>query len=220
MAVMPTANHIADVANWFFIGSLVVGVASTILIVWMAGVKEAYWEKDRAESAERVAALVVQGDQLRKDSAEANARALEAQLALEKFKAPRRLSSEQQSRIVDKIRVFSGQRFDMAVNSGDPEAGALLDTIETILTRAGWEQVDWRGGDIVFARSQRRVVGMISMVGVFAQMEKDKASAFEVAAVILMGSLNIEGIESKAEAGAVTVAENKDVMHIMVGKKP
>jgi hypothetical protein len=61
---------------------LVVGVVFTILIVWMAGVKEGYWERDRTESAERVASLVIQGDELRKDTAEANARASEAQLAL------------------------------------------------------------------------------------------------------------------------------------------
>jgi hypothetical protein len=78
---LPVANHVADIANIFFIGSLVVGVVSTVLIVWMSGLKEAYWEKDRTESAERVASLVVQGDQLRKDTAEANARASEAQLA-------------------------------------------------------------------------------------------------------------------------------------------
>src|ERR1700730_5581558 len=77
---LPVANHIADVANWFFIGSLVVGVVSTILIVWMAGVKEAYWETDRAESAERIASLMIQGDQLRKDTAEANARTKESEL--------------------------------------------------------------------------------------------------------------------------------------------
>ena len=58
------------------------------------------------------------------------------------------------------------------------------------------------------------------MAGVFAQMERDKAPAFEAAAVMLMGSLNLEGIESKAEAGSVQMAENKDVLHIMVGKKP
>jgi hypothetical protein len=88
---LPTANNIADVANWFFIGSLVVGVVSTILIVWMAGVKETYWEKDRTESAERIASLVVQGDQLRKDTAEANARTKESELALAELSSPRNI---------------------------------------------------------------------------------------------------------------------------------
>jgi hypothetical protein len=54
---LPVANNMADIANGFFVASLVVGVVATIVIIWMSGVKESYWEKDRAESAERVAAL-------------------------------------------------------------------------------------------------------------------------------------------------------------------
>ena len=46
------------------------------------------------------------------------------------------------------------------------------------------------------------------------------AREFEAAAVILMGSLKIEGIEAKAEAGLIPHADNKDVMHIIIGKKP
>jgi hypothetical protein len=184
-------------------------------------------QHDAALAIERAAVLEKEAETARASIAAANARAAEAsqkaaeaQLALEKFRAPRKLSSEQQTTIVGIISQFSGQKFDMAVNSGDPEAGFLLDTIESILTRAGWQQVDWKGGDIVFSRPQRPVIGIISMVGVFAQMERDKAQAFEAAAVMLMGSLNLEGIASKAEAGSIAAAENKDVMHIMVGKKP
>ena len=90
---LPVANHIADMANVFFIGSLVVGVVSTILIVWMSGVKETYWEKDRTESAERVAGLMLQGDQLRKDTAEANKVAAQARLELQKLQAWRMVDS-------------------------------------------------------------------------------------------------------------------------------
>jgi hypothetical protein len=54
--------------------------------------------------------LVVQGDQLRKDTAEANARALEARAELEKFKAPRTLSAEQQARISEEMKPFAGTK--------------------------------------------------------------------------------------------------------------
>jgi hypothetical protein len=37
---LPLANRIFDVANIFFVGSLVVGVLSTIIIVRMAAVRE------------------------------------------------------------------------------------------------------------------------------------------------------------------------------------
>jgi len=76
---LATAERVADVANIFFIGSLVVGVVATITIVWMTNVKERYWDQDRQASAERIAALTTQ-------TAEANAQALEAQLALGKFR--------------------------------------------------------------------------------------------------------------------------------------
>ena len=52
---LPVANQIADIANFFFIGSLVVGVVATVTIVWMTGVKEAHWDEDRRGSAERIA---------------------------------------------------------------------------------------------------------------------------------------------------------------------
>ncbi len=70
---LPLANKIADIANLFFICSLVVGVVSTIVIVRMTGVKERYWEEDRQASAERIAKLATQGEQLKKETAEARA---------------------------------------------------------------------------------------------------------------------------------------------------
>ena len=129
---LATANHIADIANWFFIGSLVVGVVSTILIVWMAGVKEGYWERDRRESGERLAELATQGDQLRKDTAEANARAAEAQLALERYRAPRELTGEQKGKIVSALRKFEGQEWDHDV-LGPEGAASFCRVIEQVV---------------------------------------------------------------------------------------
>ncbi len=134
---LPTANNIADVANWFFISSLVVGVVSTILIVWMAGVKEAYWEKDRTESSERVASLSTQGEQLRKDTAEANARAIEARLELEKFKAPRLLTQEQIVAIVKKLPQFPMNSVSVSPGPVTVETVAFAEQIVQILSLAG-----------------------------------------------------------------------------------
>jgi hypothetical protein len=202
-----------------FLGAFAVAVG-TYGSIRMGSAKERFSNERISANEKETARAIADSDIAKQGAAEANARAVEAQLALEKFKAPRKLSSEQQAAIVGKIRKFSGQKFDMALNAADPEAAALQQTIESMLTLAGWQQVDWRGGDLVFTRAPRPVIGIITLVGVFAQMERDKAPAFEAAAVMLMGSLNLEGIESKAEAGSIPMAENKDVMHIMVGKKP
>jgi hypothetical protein len=136
---LPAANQIADWANIFFIGSLVVGVVSTVLIVWMSGVKEAHWEKDRTESAERIATLAAQGDQLRKDTAEANARALEAQLALERFRAPRSLTAEQQSELRAKLLPFAGTISRVwTMPAGSPDTAGLAGLLIHVLEQANW----------------------------------------------------------------------------------
>jgi hypothetical protein len=119
-------------------GGLVVGVVSTILIIWMAGVKESYWERDRIESAERVASLTVQGDQLRKDTAEANARAAEADLArvkLEEKLAPRRLTPEQGA-VIGKFIQEHMPNIVFAVTSWDAEARAFARQISFSFRKA------------------------------------------------------------------------------------
>jgi hypothetical protein len=66
---LDVASRISDWANFFFIGSLVVGVVSTVLISRMANVKEDHWNELRRTSDEKIA--------------EANARQKEAELKLE-----------------------------------------------------------------------------------------------------------------------------------------
>jgi len=46
---------------------------------------------------------------------------MEAKLELEKFKAPRKLSAEQQTPITDKLKPFGSLPFDFAIQT-DPEA--------------------------------------------------------------------------------------------------
>jgi hypothetical protein len=145
---LAAAERIADLANIFFIGSLIVGVVSTVTIVWMTGVKEAHWEKDRQESAERIATLTTQGDQLRKDTAvanehaaEANSRAIEAQLELEKFKKPRSISVEQRNRIAGEMKKFEGQQYFGMVASDVADAWDIWREISLSLELAGWQRL-------------------------------------------------------------------------------
>jgi len=215
---LPVANHIADIANWYFIASLVVGVVSTILIVWMAGVKEGYWERDRTESAERVASLVVQGDRLRKDTAEANARAMEAQLALEKFKAPRSLSAEQQDRIATKVRPFGSIPFDFAVQT-DPESINLMEQISASLESAGWIRKPWKDGGVIFTPQGKPPAGIVSFSGLAIQIDVSKTAEWDWAASTLWKAIEAEGIAATA-VRLNDKSENANAVHIKVGKKP
>jgi len=154
-----------------------------------------------------------------KEIAEANARAAEAKLELEKFRSPRSLSLDQQDRIVVKMNAFAGQQFDVGWVVGDPEVGTIGTLIEDLLRRAGLKQVDWKGGDIVFSRQGRPINGMVSLNGIVIQMDSSVVALFWPTADALAKALNAEGIPAKAEPGSGTAAENKNAMHVLIGKK-
>lgn len=119
---LSVANYIADVANWFFIDSLVVGVVSTTLIVWMSGVKEAHWEKDRTASAERIAQLNNDTEHLKSEN-----------LRLQTQLAPRSLSKEQ----FDEIQTLKGKipKVNLAVED-DLESNMFAGLLAVALQKA------------------------------------------------------------------------------------
>jgi hypothetical protein len=94
-----------------------------------------------AKANERIAELSTQAEQLRKDTADATARALEAQVALEKFKAPRSISVEQRNRIVEEMKKFAGQQYFGMVASGIADAWDVWREISLSLELAGWKRI-------------------------------------------------------------------------------
>ena len=76
-------------------------------------------------------------EQSRKDAAEANARAEEAQLELARITEPRTIAPEDQQRLIDRLEQFAGQRYDLTVFA-DSESQNLLWSIYRILDKAGW----------------------------------------------------------------------------------
>jgi len=128
------ANFWFDISNAILLLGAVLVAVGTFGAIKLSGVKEkfsderiaaneaetkrAVAESDAAKEGtaranERIAELSTQAELLRKDTAEANKVAAEAQLALEKFKAPRTLSDEQISRIKEKVKFFEGQHFSI-----------------------------------------------------------------------------------------------------------
>lgn len=75
---LAAATAVGSIANWSLLLCLLGGVVATFVIVQTTDVKEEHWAEDRRHSNERVAELSATAEQLRKDTAEANARAAEA----------------------------------------------------------------------------------------------------------------------------------------------
>jgi len=127
---LSAATALGNFANIGLILSLVTGAISTVLIYTTSDVKERHWGVARDQANERIANLSTLSEALRKDTAEANARAAEAQLELAKFKEPRQLTSEQQARISGKLIGFAGQQYLLSVAT-DQDALRLVHRLTT-----------------------------------------------------------------------------------------
>jgi hypothetical protein len=234
VAITEMANHagnepwpsLDDASKWFdrasiaLAISLAFGCAATVIIVWLGIVKEHHWDLLRERSAKQIASIELETAKVNEQAKLAEERAAEAKLELEKLKTPRSLSAAHQAEIAAKIKQFSGQTFDVALNASDPEAGYFWNGLEDAILAAGWTQLDWKGGMIVFDRTPRKTAGVISVIGVIVQMHPDKAMAFSGAALALVAALKAVGIDARAEPGSGTQAENNEAMHILVGRKP
>jgi hypothetical protein len=126
---LETASRVADWANVFFIGSLVVAVISTILIVWMANVKEAHWDELRRISEEKIA--------------EANARQKEAELQILQLRFPRSLDIEKFKAAVEKMSPPTS--FEVLYDANAPDASFLASLIWGTFFNAKWSTQQTRG---------------------------------------------------------------------------
>ncbi len=154
-----------------------------------------------------------------KDISEANARAAEARLELEKFKAPRSLSSEQRKRIADKLKSFGGVQFDGAWTNLDPEIDLLFTAIEETLVSAGWKGVSYNGGGQLYGRKGYISVGQANAYGVIVNIDKSKSPNLLWPALDLVKALTEEGIGVGFQDGAGFVSANSDTIHILIGPK-
>ncbi len=113
----------------------------TIGAIVLSGVREQFSNARISENETKTAQAIAESDTARRGAAEANARALEAQLALEQFKAPRVLTDEQVQKIADRLKPFSGQEFGIIPYWEMKEPLAFANRIYTPLELAGWKYI-------------------------------------------------------------------------------
>jgi hypothetical protein len=113
------ASSLYDLANWGLVIGLVIGVISTVLVVWMGNVKEEYLRRDLASTNERAA------------KAERDTAQLEATVA------GRRLTLPQIESIAASLKPFAKREVFISSYSGDAEAARLGLQIKGALERAG-----------------------------------------------------------------------------------
>ncbi|MEH2501406.1 hypothetical protein V1290_000217 [Bradyrhizobium sp. AZCC 1578] len=233
-----------EVRVWGLLATAIIGAIS-----WAAALTHSRWQselsaenakiaqaKERA-SNEKIARLVARSDDARaklaiaeegiakanESAAQANARAAEAQLALEKLKAPRLLSDEQMSRLVEKLKKFGGTKFDAAAIPGDPEAIIFLSHITATLERAGWVWVDWAAPEgqlsLTYSFHGKPAIGQLGFFGVALQIKPAHNVVLSGPADALGLALVAEGVEATLDVVDNVSVPNAETVHVIVGKK-
>ncbi len=123
------ASRLSDWANIGLIVSLIFGVLSTVLLVWMGNVKEAYLRQELANTNLR--------------AANAEQRAADATLELARIKTPRSLTNIPE--LVASLEPFKGTEYMFSFVFQDEDSTKLLQALDDVLQRAKWKRVKSQG---------------------------------------------------------------------------
>lgn len=244
-----TATRLQDIANFFLIGALVVGVVATALVVWMGNVKEEYLRRDLAETNARaeeakadasqslaaakqaesnLAGANSRAEEARAASAEANARAAEANKIAEGERLARVKIEERLA-----PRSITPTQISGLAKRLKPYAGMSIDILQIgespeITHFRSLIETPLRDAGLHVLSST--AVGSGSFVGLSVGVFIDAKEPEKAAASALLSALNAEGINA-ANDGAFkrenwpgfTMAppdSNKAAIRIYIGSKP
>jgi len=115
------ANHLYDWANIGLIISLVVGIVSTIGIVWTGNVKERYLRTQLADTQKETAQALREAEKLRSES------------------QPRRLTGAQRDKLRDLLKAYQLVPIGVVSKLMDTESMDFADDLASALGDAGWE---------------------------------------------------------------------------------
>jgi hypothetical protein len=219
VAIAALESSIRTIDFWVLAFAVVVALSLTFEAVFSV----AHWLQDKKLPPLRAELARIHAKEslkLEGDVADAKVRAANAELALEKFKAPRTLSIALQSKITEQMKAFAGTVVTFGVFQ-DPEALSLLDQVSETLTSAGWVEQEWKsGGDIVLTRGGGHpIAGYTFVSGLYIQADNTHAADFGPVVQKLAGLLSSEGIPVHAEVGHMAPNTNNDAIKILIGQK-
>jgi hypothetical protein len=160
----------------------------------------------RTESVDESFKRYFAGEAAKGDAAKANERAVEAQLTLDKFRAPRLPTPDQLDQLVDRIRPFAGTKFDIGHGLDDLEQMDLLWKLEPKLSEAGWVHLNWTGAGNVFVKPNwpgNYVYGRIGANNVSIELHPEHEQELTQAANALVAALNEIGVAANSSTTIV-----------------
>jgi hypothetical protein len=224
-AIGALESSIRTIDFWVLIFAIAVAASLTFEAVFSV----AHFLKDRKLPPLRAELACIHAKEslnLEGDVADAKERAAKAELALERFKAPRTISLEQQSKMVSEIKSFAGIEFDASTSIENTEQLRLLISLTETLSKAGWKQIDWRYAVAGMAtykveNNTSPDIGIAAADNVQIQVHRESLERLKPAAEAFAQLLN--AIDIKAEA---TVLDrntqntgNVQAIHLIIGQK-
>jgi hypothetical protein len=149
-----------------------------------------------------------------------NARTREAELQLEKMRAPRLIDEDQKARIVRRLKAFAGIHFDLAIRP-EPEPQAFAEQVATILQAAGWiRQAKQNSGSLVIKIAGKPNAAIATgFVGLGAEIDTSRSSEWGSTLTSLADGFTDEGFPMRSNVASDGSAP-PDAIHVFIGSKP
>ena len=152
-------------------------------------------------------------DELRDKTAEA----LSATVALKEKQAPRTITDPASDGLVTSIKQFSGQEYTAIISSAGFDVRPLWESLDRILTRAGWVRVLPSG---LSSGNPPAGIAIEAVPGVTVIIQKDGYADVGHVAEALQVALNKLGINTQLAFGADPKETREKVITIYIGPKP
>jgi hypothetical protein len=208
---LPTKVWLAnEVRIWGLAVAAILGIIS-----FAATLAQSRWQAELASQNEEVARILQRQSDERiasaiAEAASANARALEAQLALEQFKAPRSLTDEQAATVAEKLKPFAGQEWGATMYWELKESVDIATRIYDALTLAGWK----------YLKPDKAAFMVAGIAGVQVWRHPDADEPTKKAADSLVSALDSEDIAAVLKLqNPINNPKHNDI-HLDVGTKP
>lgn len=205
-----------DLDSWNLVMLVSLGVAAiaAVAVVISTTIVIKLQKQEAMDSAEAFAQYKVDAGvriaEASEGAAKANERAAEANLELERLKAPRSLPAEQKTRIRGKLKALSGTTFEVVTYPGEPESVAFSNIIAETLSSAGWVfNPNGSRGSLLGLAS-----GVVVVVGKHAGAKADEAGN------VLLEALISEGVSAKLGHDSLQINPVAIAIQVQVAKKP
>jgi hypothetical protein len=170
------ANEIFGWANVVLILGAALVLLGTIAAIWTGGIRERFADERISKSEADTATANAQAESAKAEAARANESAAQANLALEKFKAPRSLTPAQAENLRSSLMPYAGISVDILKYGETLEITNLANQIEAALSGAGLHPRNWT------------VTGGGAAVGILLITENGSSPKVEAAASSLLSA--------------------------------